>query len=162
VVLLTGALFAGVAMSLARRAFTILVVNGHSMSPTLSCGDRVLLFTRWPRRLYAVGQIVAVRPPSEPMLVYVKRIAALRVDSGTLKGAAGMHRAANVPPDHAVLLGDNRRNSLDSRTWGPIPIRNLQGRVVFRLAAGDHNPVGQASAGTAPDTVAGGRFEGRG
>jgi signal peptidase I len=34
-----------------------------------------------------------------------------------------------VPPDHYVLLGDNRVQSCDSRTWGPAPRDNLIGKV---------------------------------
>jgi len=34
-----------------------------------------------------------------------------------------------VPKDHYVLLGDNRVQSCDSRTWGPAPRKNLIGKV---------------------------------
>ncbi len=33
--------------------------------------------------------------------------------------------------DDVFVLGDYRNNSLDSRTWGAIPIRNLHGRAQF-------------------------------
>ena len=35
-------------------------------------------------------------------------------------------------PDQYFLLGDNRANSLDSRSFGPIPASQLVGRVVLR------------------------------
>ena len=35
-------------------------------------------------------------------------------------------------PDEYFLMGDNRVNSLDSRSFGPIPARQLVGRVVLR------------------------------
>lgn len=35
----------------------------------------------------------------------------------------------DVPANHFFALGDNRENSLDSRTWGPIPYTCLKGKV---------------------------------
>ena len=35
-------------------------------------------------------------------------------------------------PDEYFMLGDNRLNSLDSRSFGPIPIEQVIGRVVLR------------------------------
>lgn len=35
-----------------------------------------------------------------------------------------------VPPGHIFMLGDNRDSSDDSRYWGAVPLRNLEGRVV--------------------------------
>ena len=34
-----------------------------------------------------------------------------------------------VPEGHYVMLGDNRMQSCDSRTWGPVPRDNLIGKV---------------------------------
>lgn len=37
----------------------------------------------------------------------------------------------DVPKDHFFALGDNREDSVDSRTWGPIPLSCLKGRVAL-------------------------------
>jgi signal peptidase I len=34
-----------------------------------------------------------------------------------------------VPPDSYIMLGDNRTQSCDSRMWGPVPRKNLIGKV---------------------------------
>jgi signal peptidase I len=39
--------------------------------------------------------------------------------------------AWHVPADHYFFLGDNRAHSCDSRTWGPVPRRNLIGPVLL-------------------------------
>lgn len=36
-----------------------------------------------------------------------------------------------IPPDHYLMLGDNRYNSKDSRYWGLAPRENLRGRPLF-------------------------------
>ena len=38
---------------------------------------------------------------------------------------------AIVPEDHYLMLGDNRRNSADSRYYGFVPYENLRGRPLF-------------------------------
>ena len=45
------------------------------------------------------------------------------------------HRIAHLKiPDGSVwLLGDNPSNSNDSRSYGPVPLKLLQGRVIGKM-----------------------------
>ncbi|HET7458432.1 MAG TPA: signal peptidase I [Gemmatimonadaceae bacterium] len=36
-----------------------------------------------------------------------------------------------IPPQHYMMLGDNRYNSKDSRYWGFVPRANVRGRPIF-------------------------------
>ncbi len=46
--------------------------------------------------------------------------------------AAGFE-PVQVPDDHIFIMGDNRNRSSDSRQVGPVPLNNVQGRVLIRL-----------------------------
>ena len=40
--------------------------------------------------------------------------------------------------DYVFVVGDNRAESLDSRSWGPVPVSFLRGRVVRVIASWSH------------------------
>jgi signal peptidase I len=39
-----------------------------------------------------------------------------------------------VPPNKVYVLGDNRANAIDSRVFGPVPVKSIIGKVVVRIA----------------------------
>jgi signal peptidase I len=41
-----------------------------------------------------------------------------------------------VPPDSLFVMGDNRENSADSRSWGPVPRNRVKGTALFIWWAG--------------------------
>lgn len=102
-----------------RRSVQRVEVTGASMSPTLMPGDRLLVVApllgpdRWPEP----GQIVAVRDPGRAERLLVKRVAAVDRLAGTVE-----------------VVGDHRRASTDSRSFGPLPRTSVVGRVVYRYA----------------------------
>ena len=126
-----------------RRTFVAISVNGHSMSPTLNAGDRVLIRrgTRGLRR----GRIVVVarpdietgwrdnrpvRRPPRGTRWYIKRAVALAGD----EYPAAVGRAGTVADGHLVVLGDNPR-SVDSKQHGPCPYDQVLGVMVRRLGS---------------------------
>jgi nickel-type superoxide dismutase maturation protease len=90
-------------------------VEGTSMAPTLLPGDR-LLVARLGR--IVPGHLVALPDPRHPGRLVVKRVAAL--SEGEVE-----------------LLGDNPEHSTDSRSFGPVPLTSLRGRVLRRYAPAD-------------------------
>ena len=85
-------------------------VEGPSMLPTLSDGDRLLVARTGHVR---PGDVVALRLPGGVHRVLVKRVQGL-------------------VPDGVLVLGDNPAASTDSRDFGPVPPAAVLGRVVRR------------------------------
>ena len=54
-------------------------------------------------------------------------------DTGyTVEGqTAGFVNNTTIPQGDVFVLGDNRPDSLDSREFGPVPIKNIIGRVII-------------------------------
>jgi nickel-type superoxide dismutase maturation protease len=86
------------------------VVEGSSMAPTLTGGDRLLVVRSHEIR---IGDIVAVSDPRPGDRVLVKRV-------------------ASVAGDAVEVVGDNPAGSTDSRSFGAVDRRAVMGRVVYR------------------------------
>lgn len=143
---LTAALAAtgGVAAAIwLRRRFFAVTVEGHSMSPALSPGDRVLM-RRGVRGLRPGDLVVVSRPDpdlgwtagaqSDPDLAvagrFIKRVAAVAGQNNP----AALRRGGIVPHGHVVVLGDHP-HSVDSKQYGPCPLDQVLG-VAVRLPDG--------------------------
>ena len=121
--------------------FRVVVVRGVSMEPTYQNGQMVLvsrlsaLMGRWKR-----GDVVLVRVADE---VLIKRIAYLPGEILPVRAALPFiqvqeffeptddrRNPLRVPPGYVVILGDNADESDDSRSFGPIPVKDIIGRVI--------------------------------
>lgn len=124
-----------------------LVEEGPSMQPNLYIGYRVMTEKISYRFHLPQRGDVVVAGQSEGEKSLIKRVVAL---PGEIVEVRNGHTFINrqmirepwvthfggpdvgptlVPADHVFLLGDNRANSRDSRTIGPVPIESIKGRA---------------------------------
>jgi signal peptidase I len=124
-------------------------VSGLSMEPLIHSGEYVLINTfayrlGAPRR----GEIVAFRHEGDAREVFIKRVIGvagdrIRIDRGRVyvNGAkldepyvrdpdGRSVPEITVPPSFVYVLGDNRANSEDSRSFGAVSDDRLIGRAV--------------------------------
>ena len=153
-----GLLLRGSVVQLRQYAIEPILVSLHSMSPTIHSGDIVLVWkasSYEPRR----GDVIMFRGPQSNGLKYTKRVAALGgetieirrggvyVDGRRLReGAFGRFtyvaapdqqyaaegRPYTVPAGELFVLGDNSVQSTDSRSFGPIRLDEVLGKVYKR------------------------------
>jgi signal peptidase I len=113
---LAGTLVAALARNRRLAPLMRVVVEGDSMHPAYSEGDR-LLINRWAycRRSPVASEIVVLRDPEQNGRLLVKRV------------AFDVERGGGV-----YVLGDNATASRDSRHFGAIPREAILGRVILR------------------------------
>lgn len=124
-------------------------VDGASMEPTLQTGEFVIVNKL--AYLYGephIGDVIVFHFPRDPEQEYIKRVIGLPGDRVVVKegqvsingqpleegyiAASPVYEASwDVPADSLFVLGDNRNNSSDSHTWGPVPMENVVGKAVF-------------------------------
>lgn len=125
-------------------------VEQFSMEPTLLPRDRVLVdkFLYRFRQLHR-GDVIVLKYPLNPSRNYIKRIVALpgdrlevregqlyvngqRVREGYINGAAqGSYGPLTVPADSVFVMGDNRNNSEDSRSFGALKRNHIVGQAIL-------------------------------
>ena len=115
------------------QTFPFTQCDGPSMLPVIN-DNNILLTEKITSRLKCVpkGSIVIVRSPSDPHKFICKRLVGLPGDRVKLDNSS-QKAYANVPKGHMWLEGDNKNNSLDSRSYGPVPYGLLNARAVAVL-----------------------------
>lgn len=134
------------------------IVSGVSMDPTLATGHYLIVdelsyrFTD-PKR----GDVIVLNYPKNPQEDYIKRIIGLPGETVDIKdgkvsiisatGSTTVLRDDFVDPKHQIsdssrttllddeyfVMGDNRAQSSDSRSWGPLQKDLIIGRAIVRL-----------------------------
>ena len=133
------------------------VVDGASMDPTFKTGhfliiDRLSYRFKEPKR----GDVIVFRYPNNPSTFYIKRIIGLPGESISLQNGVvkinhssttdslrepyivDIHKSYDnaefsLNKDQYFVMGDNRAESSDSRTWGPLDKKFIIGRPAFRV-----------------------------
>ncbi len=91
----------------------IFIIEGDSMSPTLKQGDRIFINRKAEPKS---GDIVLFRHPYKKNVKAVKRLAQITEDG------------------KYYVLGDNKFESNDSRSFGAIPAKDILGVAVCRFS----------------------------
>ena len=126
-------------------------VDGSSMEPNFHDGDYVIV-NRMAYRLGDIqrGDVIVFPYPLEPEDDYIKRVIGLPGDRVAIYGGAIYVNGQPliepyiaeqprsdlaefiVPEGYVYVMGDNRNESSDSRSWGPLKIDEIIGRAIFR------------------------------
>jgi|SRR5690554_2540646 len=141
---------------MARRHLVLVTISGDSMLPAIHPGDKVIILRNYRPKKLRKGQIVLVNPPNTNQSV-IKRITGLSGDTvmaPTLDlpedfNFVGVHpddlaqksieKSWEVPAGKCFVQGDNWISSSDSRNWGPVPLTDIMGIVLFKLSTSNDN-----------------------
>ncbi|HEY0004312.1 MAG TPA: signal peptidase I [Pyrinomonadaceae bacterium] len=130
-------------------------VEGTSMLPRLHDGERIfvnkLIYYGLPK--LQRGDIVVFWYPNDPSKSYIKRVLGLPGETVEVRegrvlingkelqedyldprlNLSHMSRPPLVVKEHYFfVMGDNRDNSYDSRSWGLVPEKYIYGKALFR------------------------------
>lgn len=134
-------------------------VKGASMEPTFEDREYLIIDElSYRMRKPSRGEVVVFRYPLDPRQFFIKRIIGLpgesvKVEDEKVSIINSDHpdgfaldespylspdvpthgdRTVKLGPDEYFVMGDNRTASLDSRTFGPLPVSDIVGRVWVR------------------------------
>jgi signal peptidase I len=133
------------------------VVSGNSMFPTFRNGEYLIVdeLSKYIGE-YRRGDVVIIRYPQDPSKYFIKRIIGLPGETVSIKNGSvtisggKLTEPLNLSEPYVknmkqdtiertlgeteyFVMGDNRAQSSDSRYWGPVPARLMDGKALIRL-----------------------------
>lgn len=75
------------------------------------------------------GEIVSLISPKDPKQRIIKRVIGCPGD--TIQSIGYKEKYIKVPPGHFWCEGDHTANSLDSNTFGPVPLGLLTAKATY-------------------------------
>lgn len=122
-------------------------VEGHSMDPTMQEGEYLIInkmsyYLGVPER----GEIIVFAYPRDPSREFIKRVIGVPgdvieindtqvlvngqvIDEPYIMEPSRIKGSWTVPAESLFVMGDNRNNSSDSRTWSFLPYELIVGRA---------------------------------
>ncbi|MFQ5342549.1 MAG: signal peptidase I [Anaerolineae bacterium] len=124
-------------------------IEGYSMEPNLHQSQYLIVNKAVYRWLHSPerGDIIVFEYPRAPDRDFIKRIIGLPGETVEIRDGSinidgvpldepylpepthGNMAARTLGPSEYFVLGDNRDNSSDSRSWGPLPTDNIIGKA---------------------------------
>lgn len=121
------------------KAKSYVMVNEHAYGIRLPFTKTTLIETGKPER----GDVVVFRAPINESQNFFKRIVAIPGDTiyfnktayqvNSVPSHPEQYQKVIVPEDKYFAMGDNIKNSYDSRYWGFVPKENLVGKYEFTI-----------------------------
>ncbi len=133
------------------------LVDGRSMDPTFHTGDYLIVdkiskSARHPER----NTVLVFKYPADPSKSFIKRVIGLpgetvivknntvriinlenpkgfMVDQSYVEHESLLDVEKTMGPTEYFVMGDNRKDSFDSRYWGPLDEKFILGRPIIQL-----------------------------
>lgn len=142
-------------------------VEGNSMTPQLADQERIFI-NKFVYKFGSIdrGDIVVFRFPRDPSKSFIKRVVGLGGERVEIRQGVvyvngvplretyvalddhdlQSYPLTYIPRDHYFVLGDRRRSSHDSRSWGTVHRDYIYGKAVFAYWPIEHfGPIGSAN-----------------
>ncbi|KAI7866331.1 peptidase S24/S26A/S26B/S26C [Spinellus fusiger] len=115
--------------------FEIRWCEGPSMLPSFNMSGTFVLIDHFSQRFrnLEIGDVMVYSSPESDDRYVLKRVTGLPGDSVCVDPTESSIKHITVPKGKIWFTGDNLSNSTDSRSYGPVPMGLLKGRVVAKM-----------------------------